>query len=483
MSAESTNTGPSTIEPYYPPVTEPTSLPDPAPAESPAKQRTLTIKVTGIERVGKKDPIIKFDVHSTLPGFRTTTFRDVRRYHKEFIRLFEHLNGNNLQCFVPSVPPPYTSFGAGSEEDEIYLKANMQKWLNKIAKSPILSRDEEIIYFIETDQDYIPLHKRRPPATGLRRKAMKQLQPPPDDCIELANFRPLVKSFYLSTQDVCSRLEAKSKAMRTLGSSINYFGKDLSDLADIEAYPAMAALWKKFGKTIMSVGDVCGVNSTCQIATLGDGLKLLSKDAYVMKETLTNRHLLMRDLLSAQQNSKSKHQTASKLRGSTQISPAKVDEAIRSLEDAKVHEENLTNQLVEITDNLLSEKAEWYTSVEAEISACVADYARRVIDAERKTLAIWEMVRPDVRNADPTGGLSRLGRSTVGPANSATAPSQGPSGDSWSGERRRPRNTSRSFAAMAPGPASTANDSESAEDTPHDIDARQAASLLAGSSF
>ena len=49
------------------------------------------------------------------------------------------------------------------------------------------------------------------PTAGLRRKAKKQFAPPPDDCIELADARPVIKSFYLTTQDAATKLEKISK--------------------------------------------------------------------------------------------------------------------------------------------------------------------------------------------------------------------------------------------------------------------------------
>jgi hypothetical protein len=58
---------------------------------------------------------------------------------------------------------------------------------------------------------YSPVHDHGAPTTGLRRKAKKQFAPPPDDCIELADARPVIKSFYLITQDAAAKLERISK--------------------------------------------------------------------------------------------------------------------------------------------------------------------------------------------------------------------------------------------------------------------------------
>lgn len=55
------------------------------------------------------------------------------------------------------------------------------------------------------------MHDHGVPTAGLRRKAKKQFAPPPDDCVELADARPVIKSFYLTTQDASAKLEKVSK--------------------------------------------------------------------------------------------------------------------------------------------------------------------------------------------------------------------------------------------------------------------------------
>lgn len=120
----------------------------------------------------------------------------------------------------------------------------------------------------------------------------------------------------------------------------------------------------------------------------------------------------------------------------------------------------------------------------------------RQIEAERRALATLEVVRPDIRNIDGTGGLSRLGRETH-PATrrSQMASSQGPRGDAWSGVQRS-RSYLGSPTGVAEEPAETADGNigrkragSSASKTLRDdddddrVDAKNAASRLAQSSF
>lgn len=151
---------------------------------------------------------------TNLPKFRTTQFRDVRRTHSEFNKLAEHLISSNPEAIVPAVPPPVTSAGAGTDEDEIRVKNSMQRWLNYVCENEVLMRDDEVVLFVESDWGYSPVVRRKQPATGVRRKYLKQFAPPPDDTPELQDARPVVKQFYLGTMDLGQKLEKIVKARR-----------------------------------------------------------------------------------------------------------------------------------------------------------------------------------------------------------------------------------------------------------------------------
>lgn len=149
-----------------------------------------------------------------MPSFRTTQFRDVRRTHGEFVKFQEHLISANPEAFVPAVPPAVTSAGAGTEEDENRIKLNIQRWLNIVCSNEVLVKDEEMIFFVESDFGYSPVVRLKQPATGMRRKVIKQFAPPPDDTRELAEARPVVKMFYLETMGAGQRVDKVVKARR-----------------------------------------------------------------------------------------------------------------------------------------------------------------------------------------------------------------------------------------------------------------------------
>lgn len=134
--------------------------------------------------------------------------------HSEFVKFADYLISSNPECLVPAVPPPLTPAGAGTEEDELRIKASMQRWLNIVCSNPGLLQDEETQLFIESDFGYSPMVRMKQPATGVRRKVLKQFAPPPDDTPELHDARPTVKLFYLGTMDAGQKLERIVKARR-----------------------------------------------------------------------------------------------------------------------------------------------------------------------------------------------------------------------------------------------------------------------------
>lgn len=265
-----------------------------------------------------------------------------------------------------------------------------------------------------------------------------------------------------------------------------------------ETHPGLANAYRKLGKIIQTVGDYHSAQATAEATTLGEPLNYHSSDAFIVKETLTNRHILLRELNQAQQVTRSKRSAADRLKVSSSVRPDKVDEAISALEEAQAHEEYLTRRTQRVTSNLLLEKRRWFERTSTDLLGSMREYTLRQIEAERRTLATLESVRADIRAIDSSGGLSRLGREshpTVRRVNLAS--SQGPKGDAWSGIPRRSDSIARSISGsfISPiqdddedvnggrGRSASGVGSIPEEDDQDRLDARNAASRLATSTF
>ena len=217
-----------------------------------------------------------------------------------------------------------------------------------------------------------------------------------------------------------------------------------------ETHPGLSIAYRKLGKITQTAGDFHAAQGTAEATTFGDSLNYHSSDAFIVKETLTNRHILLRELISAQQATRSKLTAADRLKSQSNVRREKVDEAISLLEEARTHEEYLEGKTKRVTANLLQEKRRWFARTAADLRTSIREYAIREIEAERRTLALLESVRPDVRNIDASGGLSRLGREAHPATRRASMQaSQGPRGDAWSGVPRREGALERSISGLS----------------------------------
>jgi hypothetical protein len=207
-----------------------------------------------------------------------------------------------------------------------------------------------------------------------------------------------------------------------------------------EPHPGLANAYRKLGKIVQTVGDYHAAQATAEATTIGDPFQYHSQDAFIVKETLTNRQILIREFLQAQEATRSKLNAADRLKASSNVRREKVDEAIAALDEARHAEATLYQKTTRVTQNLVHERRRWFARTAADLRLSIREYVLREIEAERRTLALLESVRPDIRSIDASGGLSRLGRESHPPSavrRTSMAASQGPKGDAWSGVPRR----------------------------------------------
>ena len=233
-----------------------------------------------------------------------------------------------------------------------------------------------------------------------------------------------------------------------LGLIESELGVKLGSMSTQETHPGLATAYRKLGRIIQTTGDYHAAQGTAEATTLGDPVQYHSADAFIVKETLTNRHILLRELIQAQQATRSRISAADRLKASSSVKREKVDEAITALEEARTHELALTEKTQRVTTNLLRERRRWFARTASDLQSSIREYVLRQIESERRALATLESVRPDIRAIDGSGGLSRLGREAPPAARRASlAASQGPRGDAWSGVPRRPDGLHRSISS------------------------------------
>lgn len=250
-----------------------------------------------------------------------------------------------------------------------------------------------------------------------------------------------------------------------------------------EPHHGLANAYRKLGKVLQAVGDYHAAQATAQATTIGDPFQYHSQDAFVVKETLTNRQILVREFLQAQETTRSRLSAADRLKASSTVRREKVDEAIAALDEARANETFLYQKTNAVTQSLVSEKRRWFERTAADLRSSIRDFVLREIEAERRSLSLLESVRADIRAIDGSGGLSRLGREAHPQGRRVNlAASQGPKGDAWSGvPRRSDAGLGRTLSVEAEEVSVSKGVVE--EDDEDRIDARNAASRLATSTF
>jgi hypothetical protein len=301
---------------------------------------------------------------------------------------------------------------------------------------------------------------------------------------------------------VCQAVATFRLTSVDLGVAESDLGQKLAAMHVQETHPGLSLAYRKLGKVIQATGDYHAAQGTAEATTLGDPLQYHSSDAFIVKETLTNRHILLRELLQAQASTKSRLSAADRLKASSSVKRDKVDEAIAALDEARSHENYLTQKSQRVTATLLQEQRKWFDRTAADMRYALREFVVREIEAERRTLATLESVRPDIRAIDGSGGLSRLGREAHPAQRRASmANSQGPKGDAWSGVPRRPGDgLNRSVSGTLPIVPGVKEEDEGegeegatgrkratskagADDDDDRIDAKNAASRLATTTF
>lgn len=445
------------------------------------KSFNICVKIQEVEKNGNityKSPVLRFNASvKNIPGFRRSLYRDVRRTYKEIQGLYKYLIFNNIEVFVPALPSITIAYKEMSPEFLTTVSRSIQEWFDRVCSNPILIRNQEFILFFEqNDFSYTP-SKTKPStnsvmATGIRRKTLKQLQPPYDACEELAEYRPMIKSIHIESEKLTSKMDDIMRLEKQLCVLDSDFYSDISKLSPLNDDKQIRKVWNKFNKvmqvfTEMNLVSVVGFDSA-----ISNTFKLISDDCYNIKESLTNRHLLMRELINAEEITKKKHGVITRLKSKSIIDPIKIDEAIRSLEMANNYEKEIRYEVKRTTYEMLIESRDYAEYFTQTLKRLLKSLAKQQIRQERKKLHLLT----SNRIINPKESLGRLGRESY-PEGTAKSSQDFLSDDSWTSRSRK----------IGDSPTQNSNGSKNRSraglDELSNVDAKNAASLLASSSF
>lgn len=440
----------------------------------------IAIKVTEIEDSGKQtsyNPTIKLASRvAGLRGFRKETYKDFRRSYREIESFAKFLIYNNVEVFVPSLPPLSSTYNIMSPDWVRCLQSSLQMWFNRVCNNPLLIKNPEFtLFFEQPDFAYVP-SKTKPAyssiiPTGIKRKTIKQFHPPPDSCEKLAKFRPLIKEIYLVSNKIVEKLERLLKLDRQSAFYVNDFITNLNIMGNLDPSEEMVKLWNKFQKIICLFTERELVNNISCSSALLDYFQLLALDCYNIKESLTNRHLLMKELLNAEDSTKRKKLTIDKLKLKSTIDTIRIEEAIYGLEQANLYEKEIRYRVNRVTFEMILESDEVMSHFTQKLIQLLSFITQQRIKQERKKLTL--LVNNKVIN--PKDSLAKLGREDQQWDNASSyTTNTNTTADSWSS---RPRKNYDPLPKEEDNKDST-NDGDFGK-----FDAKQAAALLSAATF
>ncbi|KAF9530436.1 Vps5 C terminal like-domain-containing protein [Crepidotus variabilis] len=125
-------------------------------------QPVFVISVDDPQKVG--DPIRSFTMYTvhtrtTSPEFQKSTFSVLRRF-SDFLWLYETLSANNPGVVVPPVPEK-NALGRFDDSFVKQRRLGLEKCIQKIANHPVLMKDSDLRFFLESDSFALDIKHRK----------------------------------------------------------------------------------------------------------------------------------------------------------------------------------------------------------------------------------------------------------------------------------------------------------------------------------
>ncbi|CAK9786972.1 hypothetical protein CC85DRAFT_286185 [Cutaneotrichosporon oleaginosum] len=363
----------------------------------------LRVRIAALER-NRKDLLIRFDASTNLPNFRTSLYRNMQRSYVEFQRFAEQLQLCCPQTIIPALPLPHTS-AATDEEDDRLVRIVLQRWFSRVADDPQLQKEDELRSFIESDFGYNPIP---PPsarkqttgaaATSVLTAALSKVvrRGPLDEDDEIMSARTTLERLEPAWVAAAGSVGNLSKARKTLAAAQADVGAKLIGLATDESDMNLAAAERKMGRAYEQISGMAGQQITSDNVILNDTLAYQSTNARAARDALAQRTQILEDSHSATKTAITKRRNVERMKGSSNINPQKVDDAIAEMEEANAIESRLTNNLNAISAHLHTALRTHSRNAHEDVAVALLEHARMNIIFNRSVLRELEALKPDL---------------------------------------------------------------------------------------
>ncbi|KAL7421910.1 Vacuolar protein sorting-associated protein 17 [Cryptotrichosporon argae] len=381
--------------------------PPPAADKDGATERAgpfLRVRIGGVER-NRKDLLVRYDASTNLRNFRTSLYRNNQRSYAEFQRFAEQAQLCCPQTIIPALPLPHTS-ATTDEEDDRLVRIALQRWFSRVCEDPVLQQSDELRSFIEADFSYQPVPPplaRRPASsttavpqvfTAALNKVVRRGAADDEDELTLA--KGALEKLEERWGGAAAAVGALGKQRRALAVANTDVGAKLISLATVESEPNLATAERKIGRTYEQLSGMAGAQAANENVVLSDSLGYQALNARAAKEALVQRAQVLEDAQNATKAAISKRRNVERLKGSSNISASKVDDAIDEMKDAVALEEALGDRVRAMSTSLRTSLGTHSANAHEDVAVALLEHARMSIIYHRQTLRELEALRPDV---------------------------------------------------------------------------------------
>ncbi|EIW72997.1 hypothetical protein TREMEDRAFT_12690, partial [Tremella mesenterica DSM 1558] len=364
----------------------------------------LRVRIGGLER-NRKDLLIRFDASTNLPNFRATLYRNMQRSYVEFQRFAEQAQLTSPQTIIPALPLPTTS-ALTDEEDDRLVRLSIQRWFTRICEDVVLMKDDELRNFIESDFGYQPA----PPPTSRRPMSSASAVPnvlsaalskvvrrgPLDEDDELQSARVALEKLEERWGSAAAAVGNMGRARRSMALATAEMGGKLISLSTVESDQSLANAERKIGRGYEQLSGVTGAQAASENVVLSDSLGYQALNARAAKDALIQRTAILEDSQSAVKAAINKRRNVERLKGSSNINPIKVDDAISEMEEANALESQLTSRLNSISTNLHLALRTHSRQTHEDVAFVLLENARLTVNFEKQILKELESLRSDI---------------------------------------------------------------------------------------
>ncbi|KAK9764105.1 Vacuolar protein sorting-associated protein 17 [Basidiobolus ranarum] len=355
------------------------------PFYSEAPELSLKFELLSVEK-DKKEFKIRFNVKTNIPQYGRNHFYGVERSYVEFEKLQKYLTNAYPECIVPLLPLKGVDL---IEENftKILVKNAFHRYLSRLSEHPILRKDNELQFFVETDFAYMPRIKTGTlKSTRFRTKASKDSLDPLDTAYEsLINFEKAIIP--------CSKSVNKlQSAKKLLVNSKMELGQKLSSWSGNEKDVLLSRSLDEFTSALeMSLG-ITQTQSECETGYLSYLFEQHLQGTLYVKTLLQNSLVVEKEYERSAENLEKKRQALIILKASGINKIDQVQSGIDNYEEAKQFESYKKAQFHKVDRLLHTELGVNEKARASDFYHHLGELARQTVKAERAKLNAWKGV-------------------------------------------------------------------------------------------